>query len=161
VLEAARWAASSGNEQPWRIFVARKSDAHFEKFLSTLVPFNQAWAKEAPVLLIMAYKKTSSNNGSPNPYGLHDAGQAFANLSLQAVALDLHVHGMAGFDHEKARQLLGIPEDFGLGAAAALGYLGSPDQLDERNRERERAPRTRKPLHEIVFGASWEEAVEL
>jgi nitroreductase len=156
VLEAARWAASSSNEQPWRFLVATKADPPaFEKFLDLLVPANQAWAKSAPVLLITAAKKTFSRDGSANRHAMHDAGQALANLFLQATALGLHAHAMAGFDQEKARRDLAIPEDYEVVAAVALGYLGSPDELSGKYRELETAPRQRKPLDEIAFGSSW------
>jgi nitroreductase len=162
VLEGARWAASSYNEQPWRFLVARRSDpAAYEKILNLLVPANQAWAKTAPVLLIMAAKRTFSHSGAPNRFGLHDAGQALAQLFLQATALGLHAHGMAGFDAERARKELEIPDDYDLAAAAALGYLAPPDQLTEKYREIEAAKRTRKPLNEIVFGAHWNEPLQL
>jgi nitroreductase len=156
ILEAARWSASSYNEQPWRFLVARKSDpAGYEKMLQLLVPFNQAWAKTAPVLIIMAAKRTFSHNNTENYYGLHDAGAALAQLFLQATALGLHAHGMAGFDRDRARIELGIPDDYELGAAVALGYLGSPEQLNEQHRQSELAPRQRKPLSELVFGTTF------
>ncbi|HZQ56293.1 MAG TPA: nitroreductase family protein [Bryobacteraceae bacterium] len=156
ILDAARWAASSNNEQPWRFLVARKSDpAAHDKLLNLLLPGNQSWAKFAPVLMIMAAKRTFSHNGAPNLYAVHDTGQALAHLFLQATALGLHAHGMAGFDRERARKELHIPDDYELGAAVALGYLGSPDQLSERHRQSELARRQRKPLNEIVFGADW------
>jgi nitroreductase len=162
ILEAARWAASSFNEQPWRFLVARKSDgAAYEKILNLLVPANQAWAKTAPVLLIMAAKRTFSHNGAPNRYGLHDAGQALANLFLQATALGLHAHGMAGFDAERARRELKVPDDYDLGAAVALGYVDSPEQLPEQYRQSEVSKRQRKSLNEIVFGANWNEPLQL
>jgi nitroreductase len=162
IFEAARWAASSYNEQPWRFLVARKSDpAAYEKILNLLVPFNQAWAKSAPVLFVMAAKRTFSHDNSPNPYGLHDAGQALAHVFLQATALGLHAHGMAGFDWQRARTDLGIPDDYEVAAAAALGYLGSPDQLAAQQRQTELAPRTRKPQKEIVFGAEFGKSLEL
>lgn len=162
VLEAARWAASSYNEQPWRFFVTRKSDTQAHaRFVDVLVPANRAWADAAPVLIIMAAKKTFSHSGSPNYYGLHDAGQALANLMLQATALGLHAHAMAGFDREKARKEIGIPDDYDLGAAVALGYFGDPDQLPEGPRKSELAPRQRKPLSEIAFGSRWDEPLAL
>jgi nitroreductase len=162
ILEAARWAASSNNEQPWRFLVARKSDsAAYEKILNILVPGNQAWAKTAPVLLIMAAKRTFSHNSSPNRFGLHDAGQALAHLFLEATALGLHAHGMAGLDAERARKELGIPDDFEVGAAVALGYLAPPDQLPDKYRQGEVSERHRKPLNEIVFGANWNEPLQL
>jgi nitroreductase len=156
LFDAARWAASSNNEQPWRFLVATKSDpAAFQKLLNILVEFNQGWAKTAPVLIIMAAKKTFSGNGSPNRFALHDAGQALANLALEATALGLHAHAMAGLDLEKARQELQIPDDYEVGAAVAVGYLDAPEKLPEPYRQRETAPRQRKPLQEVVFGAAW------
>ena len=156
ILEAARWAASSYNEQPWRFIVASKGNsADYQKLLSLLVPFNQAWAKTAPVLLLMVAKKTFSRNNEPNNYALHDAGAALANLALQATALGLHVHGMAGFDHERARLELSIPDDYQVAAFAALGYAGDPNILPEGLKEQEIASRTRKPLSDLVFTASW------
>jgi nitroreductase len=156
LLEAARWAASSYNEQPWRLLVATKSDpAAYQKMLSVLVEFNQRWARTAPVLIVTTGKKTFSHNGEPNHHALHDTGAALANLMLQAVALGMYAHGMAGYDHERARRELKIPEDYELGAVVALGYPAPPDQLPEPYRQRETAPRQRKPLDEIVFGAGW------
>jgi nitroreductase len=162
IFEAGRWAASSFNEQPWRFLVARKSDgAAYEKLLHLLMPFNQAWAKSAPVLFIMVAKRTFSHNGTPNLYGVHDAGQALAHIFLQATALGLHAHGMAGYDRDRARTELGIPDDYDFGAAVALGYLGSPDQLSEQQRQSELAKRQRKPLNEIVFGADFGKPLDL
>jgi nitroreductase len=157
LLEAARWAPSSGNEQPWRFFLARRADAEaFNRLFQLLVPGNQAWAGAAAVLMLMAAKTTSGNTGNPNPYALHDAGQAFAQLSLQAVALGIHVHGMAGFDHQRARAELRLPDDHEWAAAAAIGYVGSPDALSEKHRILETSRRRRKPLEELIFGAGWD-----
>lgn len=147
VFEAARWAASSSNEQPWRFFVARKSDgAAYVKLLELLVPPNQEWAKQSPVLFLTAAKRTFTRTGTPNLHALHDAGQALANLLIEATALGLHGHPMAGFDRERARQELQIPDEYELGAMVALGYLAPHTEM---------RPRTRKPLNEIVFGAGW------
>ena len=158
MLDAARWAASSYSEQPWRFFVARKSDgAAYDKLLHLLVPGNQAWAKTAPVLIIMVAKRTFSHNGTLNHYALHDAGQALANLFLQATAMGLHGHGMAGFDHERSRKELGVSDDYDIAAAVALGYLAPPDQLPEKYRKGEVSRRERKPLNEIVFGTTFGE----
>jgi nitroreductase len=162
VLEAARWAASSYNEQPWRFFIARKSDPEpFKRFLDVLVPANQVWASSAPVLIIMAAQKKFTHNGADNYYALHDTGQALAHLMLQATALGLHAHAMAGFDREKARKEIGIPDDYAIGAAVALGYLGNPDQLPEQMRKAEMAKRQRKPLREVAFGPHWGESLGL
>ncbi len=156
ILDAGHWAASSYNEQPWRFIVATKENpAEFAKLLGLLVPFNQAWAKSAPVLILLIAKKTFSHNQAPNKYALHDAGAALAYMALQATALGLYVHGMAGFDHERAMSELNIPDDFETAAFAALGYLGSPDQLPEGAKQQELAPRQRKPLSEIAFTTTW------
>lgn len=158
IFEAASWAASSYNEQPWRFIVAKKSDGPaYEKVLQILAPFNQTWAKSAPVLVITVAKRTFTHNGTPNKHALHDAGAALAYLALQATALGLHVHGMAGFDAEKAMNDLHIPADYEPVAAAAIGYVGLPDDLPEPYRERERAPRQRKPISELVFRDSWDQ----
>jgi nitroreductase len=162
ILEAARWAASSFNEQPWRFLVATKSDpTAYQKLLNILVEFNQQWARTAPVLMLTVAKKTFANNGAPNHHALHDTGAALANLMLQATALGLYAHGMAGYDHERARKELGIPDDYEVGAAVAIGYLDSPDKLPEDLSKREVAPRQRKPLEEIVFGAGWNQPAGL
>lgn len=162
VLDAARWAASSYNEQPWRFVVATKADREaYDKFLSALVPFNEDWAKSAPVLILTVAKTKFSHNGEANYHALHDAGAALAHLMLQATALGFHSHGMAGYDHAKMRKALGIPEDYALGTAVALGYLDSPDKLPEgRLRDQETAPRQRKPLSQFVYGSHWGQPIK-
>jgi nitroreductase len=157
VLDAARWAASSYNEQPWRFVVATKADKEaYDKFLTALIPFNQGWAKSAPVLILTVAKTKFSHNGEANYHALHDAGAALAQLMLQATALGLHTHGMAGYDHAKMRTVLGIPEDYALGTAVALGYLDTPEKLPEGGmRDQEIAPRQRKPLAELAYGPHW------
>jgi nitroreductase len=160
IFTAAAWAASSFNEQPWRFLVGKKGDETYAKILDSLVEFNQAWAQTAPVLILSVGKKTFTQNGQPNPYGLHDTGAASATMSLQATALGLHTHGMGGVDKDRARKNFEIPEGFEVGAAWALGYLGDPDALPEAYQEMEKAARTRKPLEEFVFRA-WEKPAEL
>ncbi len=155
VFEAARWAASSYNEQPWRFLVGHRGDETYQKIFDSLIEFNQGWAKSAPVLILSIAKKTFTQNGSPNYYALHDTGAATAYLSLQATALGFHTHSMAGFDRDKAQKAFHIPDDFEAGAVTALGYLGDPETLPEQMKQMETAPRQRKPLSEIVFSA-WE-----
>jgi nitroreductase len=103
LFEAARWAASSSNEQPWRFLVGRRGDQTYEKIFKALVEFNQGWAKSAPVLVLSVAKKTFTGKDQPNAYGLHDTGAATAHLALQATADGLHAHSMAGFDREQMR----------------------------------------------------------
>ncbi len=155
IFTAAAWAASSSNEQPWRFVVGKKGDATYAKILDALVEFNQLWAGSAPVLILSVGKKTFTKNGQPNGWALHDTGAASANMTLQATALGLHTHGMAGFDKDKAQVNLNLPDDFEPGAVWALGYLGDPDALPEKLQVMEKAPRNRKALHEFVF-AEWE-----
>jgi nitroreductase len=148
LFEAARWAFSSYNEQPWRFVVATKDQPEeFAKVLDVLMPFNQNWAKTAWALGISFGKKTFSHNGSPDRHGLHDAGAALANLAIQATAMGLHVHAMGGFDTARARTDFGVPDDFEAAAAFAIGYVDGPDTPP--------ADRTRKPLEAIVFGTEW------
>jgi nitroreductase len=162
ILEAAQWAASSYNEQPWRFVLAAKQDvAAYDRLFQLLMPANQSWVKDVPVLLLTLAKQTFSHNAAPNYYGMHDAGQALAQMAVQATALGLHTHAMGGFDHQKARGVLDIPDDYSIGAMVAVGYPGSADQLDEPLRGRELAPRTRKPLDEIAFGGVWGQPLSL
>ena len=152
---AASWAASSFNEQPWRFFLGRRGDQTYKKIFESLMEFNQGWAKHAPVLLLSIGKTVFSHNGSPNAYGLHDTGAATANLMLQATALGLHAHSMAGFDKERARASFSVPPEYEMGAATAVGYLGDPLSLPEQYQKGELTPRTRKPVAEFVF-SEWE-----
>jgi nitroreductase len=156
LFEAARWAPSSNNEQPWAYIVATKDDpANFEKLLSVLVEFNVSWAKNAPVLVLSVAHLKAQKDGSPNRHALHDVGSASAQLTFQANSHGLYVHQMAGFDVDKARQVFAIPPDWEPVAAMAIGYLGDPESLPQRLRDRELAPRTRKPLSEFVITGGW------
>jgi nitroreductase len=159
LFEAARWAASSSNEQPWRFLVGRRGDETYQKIFNALVEFNQAWAKSAPVLVLAVAKMTFTAKGTPNRYGLHDTGAAMANLALQATADGLHTHSMAGFDNEQMRASFAIPSDYELGAVTAIGYFGDPESLPEHLRKQEVSPRQRKPLEEFVFSA-WEKPAQ-
>ncbi len=157
LFEAARWAASSYNEQPWRFLVGIKGDEAYEKIFASLISFNQGWAKSAPVLVLSAAKKTFTGNGSANAYGLHDTGAATANLMLQAIALGIHTHSMAGFDADAVRAAFAIPDDFEVGAVTAIGYLGDSATLPDQQRQMEESARSRKPLTEFVFKA-WDQS---
>jgi nitroreductase len=162
VFEAARWAASSFNEQPWRFLVGQKGDSAYNKIFESLGEFNQKWARTAPVLILGAAKTKFSHDGAYNRVALYDLGAAASYMTLQAAALGLATHQMAGFDTDKAKKLFGIPEEYVMGAAIALGYQGEPAALgDETLIARETAARTRKPLGEIVFSAWGEKSSEI
>jgi nitroreductase len=160
IFEAVRWAMSSFNEQPWRFLVGRRGSETYEKILGTLGPFNQMWAATAPVLIMGAAKTTFSHDSSPNRVAFFDLGAASGYLALQAAALGLAVHQMAGFDPEAARKAFGIPEEYVLGSAMALGYQGDPEALPrEQMVKQEISPRTRKALGEFVW-ENWEQAAK-
>ena len=155
LFEAARWAPSSYNAQPWYFIVGTKNDPeNYNRVLETFVEFNQSWAKQAPVLAL-SVAKLKFDDGKPNRHAFHDMGQAAANLNIQAEALGLSVHQMAGIDPEKARKLFHIPADYEAVAGIALGYAGDPASLPEELRKRELAPRQRKPLDSFVFAGEW------
>jgi nitroreductase len=161
VFEAAHWAASSYNEQPWRFLVGTRGSDAYQKIFSSLVEMNQAWAKMAPVLILGAAKTNFSHNNAPNAVALYDLGAAAATFCYQATALGLHTHQMGGFDRDIARTAFNIPDDFLIGAVIALGYQGDPSVLTVPFMlQQETSARTRKPLGEVVFSA-WNEPAKL
>ena len=161
VFESARWAASSYNEQPWRFLVGARNSLTYKKIFDALLPFNPAWAGSAPVLILCAAKTTFTHNNTPNRVALYDLGAASSYLTLQAAALGLSTHQMAGFDEAAARRAFAIPEGYALGAVIALGYQGEPADLsNEQLLAQEVAPRQRKPLKDFVFSA-WGESADL
>jgi nitroreductase len=156
LFEAARWAPSSNNEQPWAYIIATRDDqANFEKILATLVEFNASWAKNAAALAIAVAKLNFAKNQTPNRNAQYDTGAATALLLIEATARGLAVHQMAGFDREKASATFGIPTGWEPIAAIAIGYPGNPDALLPPLKDRELAPRTRKPIREFVMTGSW------
>jgi len=153
ILEAARWAASSSNEQPWRFLVGVKGSETHNKIFSTLVGFNQMWAGK-PGVLILGFAQLKDSKGNPNRYAVYDLGQAAVSLITEATALGLMSHSMAGFDHEAAKKAFFLADDHALGAVIAIGYQDDPSSItNEQMREREIAPRERKPLSEIALTA--------
>jgi nitroreductase len=156
LFEAARWAPSSNNEQPWAYIVATKDDPeNFAKMLGVLVEFNASWAKGAAALVLAVAELNFHNNGNPNRNAFYDTGAASALLSVEATARGLRVHQMAGFDAAKAKQVFEIPPDWEPIAAMAIGYPGDAESLPQKLRDRELAPRTRKPLSEFVMSGHW------
>ena len=158
LFEAARWAPSSYNEQPWRFIVARKDNEEaYEQLASVMNDFNQSWAMDAPVLVLALTKTTFDLNGRDNPHAGHDLGQAIAHLTFEATKNDLYVHQMAGILPEKARELYNISDDYNPMTMFAIGYKGQPESLNDKMKKQETSPRIRKDLDEIVFDGEWEE----
>lgn len=156
LFEAARWAASSFNAQPWYFIIAAKDDAEsYRRVLESFVEFNQGWAKNAPVIGLSVARLNFEHNGQLNRHAFHDVGQAAANLAVQAAAHGLQLHQMAGILPEKARELFSIPQGYEAVAGFALGYPGDPESLPQQLKERELAQRTRKPLASFVFSGKW------
>jgi nitroreductase len=153
VLEAARWAASSGNTQPARFLVGRRGDDTYERIFTLLSKRNQGWAHAAAVLMMACAVTVNEKGELPLPeYGV---GLAAQNLVLQAVAEGLVAHQMGGFNAEGAKLVFSLPSDVRPLAVIALGVLGPPSLLDEERRAREVAPRRRRPLSEIAFTGEW------
>lgn len=149
LFEAGRWAPSTYNEQEWRFLYARRDTPQWQTFFDLLVEGNKAWCRNAAMLVVILAKKTFTQNGKPNPVHLFDVGAAFENIALQATAMQLMVHGMQGFDFDKARSALNVPDDFDVAAMFAAGRPAEPDTLPEPLREREK-PSGRKPIAQLI-----------
>lgn len=156
LLDAARWAPSSSNEQPWRFVVAtREEPAAYDRLLACLAEGNRKWAYRAPVLMMSIAHMDFEEDGRPSRHAFHDVGLATENLLLQGTALGLVAHPMAGFDTEKARADLKIPSGYEPVAMVAVGYPGELSVLPDYLQQRELKPRERKPLTEIAFSGQW------
>ena len=154
LFEAARWAPSSGNEQPWRfIVVARDQQSQvWQDLVGALLGGNKAWAPSAPILLVGVVRLTLEKNETPNPHAWYDMGQAVGILTLQATSQGLSLRQMEGFDHEKARMACNIPGAFEPVVLIAIGYAGDPESLtNERHRDAELQPRKRKAISDFVY----------
>ena len=151
LFEAARWAASSMNEQPWRFLYAYKGEEAHQLIIETLMEGNQGWASSAPVLILTIVDKFSSKSGKPNNAAIHDLGLAVGNMSIQASAMGIGLHQMGGFFPDKAKALFDITDQYDIVTTLALGYFGEADELEEPLKSREMATRSRKPLEEITF----------
>ena len=155
LMEAARWAPSCFNAQPWRFILAtQKQKEDFTAALSCLNGWNRGWAATAPLLLI-AVARLNFDDGSANRHALYDTGQAMAQLIVQASALGLFAHQMAGILTERIKQTYRLPEDYEAVCLAAIGYYGDTDSLENSVRKKELERRERKPLSEIVFAGEW------
>ncbi len=163
LLEAARWSPSAGNSQPWGFIVGLRGDATFEAFRTTHSRGNASWTHRASALLV-TLRQLESGPDHEIPwatYTAYDVGQAAAHLSIQAQALGLHAHQFAGFDHEAATELFEVPPHWAVTTGIAIGKLADPSVLDERTREKELRPRTRRPASEFAFAGKWGEPLEL
>jgi nitroreductase len=149
LFEAARWAPSSFNNQPWRFLYAKRDTKHWGAFLALLVEKNREWAQKAAALVVILSRKNFEHNGKPSRTHAFDAGAAWENLALEGARRGLVVHGMEGFDYEKARSTLHVPDDVELMAMAAIGRRGRREELPERARAAEQ-PNGRKPLVDLI-----------
>jgi nitroreductase len=149
LFEAARWAPSTYNEQEWRFLYAHREGAHWSTFFALLAEANQAWCNKAGVLIVVLSHKIFARNGKPNRVHTFDSGAAFENLALQGSSMGLVVHGMMGFDYDRARTALAVPDDYDVEAMIAVGHPGDPADLPESLRKVE-APSQRKPVAEIA-----------
>jgi len=150
LFEAARWAPSSYNNQPWRFIYAKRNTEHWDRFFNLLVEGNKVWAKNAAVLVVVIARKNFEHNEKPARTNQFDTGAAWENLALETISRGLAVHGMQGFDYEKARKDLEVPDNFDVVAMMAIGKKGQRNQLPPQLQERE-YPNDRKPLKEIVM----------
>ena len=156
ILEAARWAPSCFNEQPWHFIIATKDNKEeFEKMLGCLMETNRAWAKNAPILMISAARLYFDKNGKDNRWARHDIGLAVENMVIQALSMGIFVHQMAGFSSDRTKIAYDIPEGFEPVTAIALGYPGDAANLSDDLKERELEKRERKPLDDFIFSGSW------
>ncbi|HCM77033.1 MAG TPA: nitroreductase [Cytophagales bacterium] len=156
LFEAARWAPSSMNEQPWTYIYATKSQSEmWNKLFDALNEGNQIWAKDAPLLVLSLARKKFQRNDRTNHTALYDMGAANAFLSLQATELGLNVHQMGGFDGSKVRNDFNVGDEYEIGVIMAIGYPGDPSQLPANLKQRESAPRVRRKLQEFVMNKSF------
>ena len=162
LLEAARWAPSCFNDQPWRFVVCDKAtdEASWQNALTVMVEKNRLWAKNAPVLILSVAMENFNHNGQPNRWAMYDTGAASVSLCLQATALGLIVHQMGGFDAEKAREVFNLPGDCKPMAMMAVGYQADVDVLDDGFKEAELAARSRIALNERFYSGQWGRGIE-
>lgn len=152
LFEAARWAASCINEQPWRFIWSLKDGSDkYQKLFSCMFEGNQEWAASAPLLILALTKTTFSANGKPNRWAAHDLGLAIGNLTTQATLMDLYVHNMGGFDHRRASEIFALPPNLEPLTMIAVGWLGDPATLSEFNQKRELEIQERKALSELFI----------
>lgn len=160
LFEAARWAPSSSNGQPWRFIYAKRNSKNWNNLFNLLIDFNKQWCVDASALVVIISRKNFEHNGQPSITHQFDTGAAWENLAIQAVSQGLITHAMAGFDYEKARKDLAVPDDYDVSAMIAIGKRGPKEKLSTELQARE-IPNTRKPLSEIVMEGKFGNKVEL
>jgi len=162
LLEAAHWAPSCFNDQPWRFVVCNKAtdETGWQRAFSVLAEKNQRWAKNAPVLILAVAMENFNHNGQSNRWAMYDTGAASLSLSLQATALGLVVHQMGGFDAEKAREVFSLPDNCTPMAMMAVGYQANADVLDDDFKEKELGARSRTALSEQFYAGQWGRGIE-
>lgn len=160
LFEAARWAPSSSNSQPWRFIYAKRNSKNWNNLFNLLIDFNKQWCVDASALVVIISRKNFEHNGQPSITHQFDTGAAWENLAIQAVSQGLIAHAMAGFDYEKARKDLAVPDDYDVSAMIAIGKRGPKEKLSTELQVRE-IPNTRKPLSEIVMEGKFGNKVEL
>ena len=156
LLEAARWAPSCFNEQPWNFIIFKKeNEKEFQNIINVLSPRNQLWAEKAPLIILSVGKSNFERNEKPNKHALHDVGVAVSNLTMQATAMGLFVHQMAGFNSQKSKELFDIPNGYEPVAAIAVGYYGNTEDLPEELKSSETSKRSRKSINDFSFEGKW------
>jgi nitroreductase len=160
IFEAARWAPSSFNNQPWRLIYAKRNSQHWDLLFNLLADGNKPWCSNASVLVVIVSKKTFDYNGKPSITHQFDAGAAWENLALQAETQGLATHAMQGFDYEKAKRELDVPDDYEVMAMVAIGKRASREKLSPELQTKE-APNDRKPLSEIIMEGKFGNKVRL
>ena len=158
LFEAARWAPSCFNAQPWKFFYSKRNDEHWQDYLNLMVDFNQGWAQHAGCLIVLASDTLFPHNQKFSPTHSFDCGAAWQNLALQGSALNLVVHGMAGFDYEKAHSLLNLPESYQVEEMIAVGRPGELEQLDQSLHDDEVKPSDRNPVEQFVYQGKYKSA---
>lgn len=161
LLEAARWAPSCFGDQPWRFIVWDKNtdEISWQQAFDCIVPNNQTWAKDAPVLILICADTLFSHNQTPNKWAQYDTGAAAVSLCLQAASMGLVTHQMGGFNGDKARETFAIPAQYNPISMLAVGYEGDANNLPDDLKARELAERKRKPLGELFFTGTWSSSI--
>ncbi|HOI87495.1 MAG TPA: nitroreductase family protein [Lentimicrobium sp.] len=154
IFEAARWAPSGFNAQPWYFITGLKGDETYDQIASSMVDFNKLWATQAPLLFVAIAKETGPK-GEPNPTALYDLGQSIAHLTIQAMEEGLYVHQMGGFDADEIRDNFDVPDGYKVVTLVAVGYLGKPDTLHPNLKPMEISPRERRKAKESVFSGKF------